>query len=101
MGAHSCLEREASPVELMANLTKVATLVKNPPGDPILLLRAALKRLALTLVRLGAASSLCSGPSEPSTTDSAKTSTAALQAAAAQLQQFVEDGKINDGMCPF
>jgi len=81
--------------EFLANLTRASSLIHEPPGDLLLVMRGALRRLSSSLLRTSEAITLCVA------SDADNASVAMLREAAERLTTLVEQGRINDGHCPF
>jgi len=89
----SCIGLKIPDDMLLANLTRVSDLLAGRSGaDPLLAMRAALQRFAVSLDLLAASAAVC----QPE-----RKSWEGLKLAVDQLSDLVRAGRINDGICPF
>eukprot|EP00929_Paragymnodinium_shiwhaense_P081260 TRINITY_DN42493_c1_g1_i3.p1 TRINITY_DN42493_c1_g1~~TRINITY_DN42493_c1_g1_i3.p1 ORF type:complete len:240 (-),score=59.08 TRINITY_DN42493_c1_g1_i3:304-1023(-) len=98
--AAQCLEEAASWHSFQVNMTEISGFLKDPPGDPILALRATLQRVCFALSSVQSAAAAClSGTLAAAGKGGA--SLHDLRDGVVHLCSFVKEGNINDGHCPF
>eukprot|EP00933_Yihiella_yeosuensis_P059059 TRINITY_DN5997_c1_g1_i2.p1 TRINITY_DN5997_c1_g1~~TRINITY_DN5997_c1_g1_i2.p1 ORF type:complete len:247 (+),score=57.62 TRINITY_DN5997_c1_g1_i2:72-743(+) len=97
----SCLLSEIADDALLESITRIADFMDEKKGlDPLLAMRASLRRLSSSMKKLSAGAALCVDKDSDSESLGNK-AVQGFQAAVENLIEILGAGRLNDGICPF